>query len=248
MAKTNDVVVTEIVEGVKAAHTAVHAAVGEQLAKGRDRLRSSSKTRKSVMTRKRIMTAASELMVERGSTAFQMSEVSERCHMSKGALYYYFSDRDELIAAIFDELVDDLVDSIEGVVSQAPSASDALRRLFGEFARRLRAGSPLALAVTHQLVGSPGVSMPEVTSHFVKATKIIASQVERAKGEGLVRNDVDSMVAAVFATGGFVAISLGVAERQFLQDPDVVATNLVEMTLRGIGTEDASLALYSAEL
>lgn len=60
----------------------LEARVGKQTSK----LRSGAKTRKSAATRERIMVAASELMTERRGTDFQMSEVSARCNMSKGAL------------------------------------------------------------------------------------------------------------------------------------------------------------------
>ncbi len=240
MPRKSEKVVTELVGGVKAMHTAAHEAVGKRLADRRARLRMSSKTRKSALTRERIMDAASELMVERGSTSFQMSEVSERCRMSKGALYYYFADRDELIGAIFDDLVDDLADGIESVVAHAPSAREALRRLFAELAHRLRGGSPLALAMTHGIGRSSGAGAPEVTSRFMRATQVIATQIERAKSEGLVRPDVDSKVAAVFAEGGFIAIALGVAGGRVQLDPAISVNDLVDMTLRGIGIEGAA--------
>lgn len=86
--------------------------------RGATRLRSGAKTRKSAATREKIMTAATELMVERGNTDFQMSEVSARCQMSKGALYYYFADKGALVQAIFDASIDDLVNQIEGARGQ----------------------------------------------------------------------------------------------------------------------------------
>ena len=81
-----------------------------------------AKTSKSAATRERIMEAATDLMVERGGTGFQIGEVSERCGMSKGALYYYFADKGALVQAIFDRSMEGLVSDVETVVAQAPSA------------------------------------------------------------------------------------------------------------------------------
>ncbi len=232
---------TELVGTVRAARTLAHGIVEEQLAQGRARLRSSSKTRKSARTRERIMTAASQLMAERGNTGFQMSEVSDRCHMSKGSLYYYFADKDELIAAIFDESVDDLVDVIEGLAAQASTAREALRLLYAEFARRLRAGSPLSLAMTYELAGAHDAALPEVSSHFDRAAKVVAAQMERAKAEGLVREDVDTTVAATFATGGLVASSMAVARTHSAESADAIAASLLDMILRGVGVAGETL-------
>lgn len=81
MGLVNEKTAAEIADGVRAAKSAAQSALGEQMERRKQRIKSVSKTRKSRATRERIMTAASELMVERGNTDFQMSEVSARCHM-----------------------------------------------------------------------------------------------------------------------------------------------------------------------
>lgn len=241
MSKTNDEVMTELVGGVRAARSAAHEAVGEHLARGRERLRSSSKTPKSMRTRKRIMAAASRLIIERRSVLFQMSEVSELCGMSKGSLYYYFADRDELIAAVFDESIDELVVQFEGAAARADSARAALRGLYGEFAKRLKEGSVLSLAITHSLAGSGGVEQPDVTSRLTRIAEVIAAQLERAKTEGIVRPEVDSSAAATFALGGFVATSLAAAVRDSETDTDLLVSRLIDMTMNGVGISGVSL-------
>lgn len=241
MSLAHDKVSAELGDGAKVVFDAAHDSAAEQVPCAMPRTRSSSKTRKSAMTRDRIMAAASELMVERGNTNFQMSEVSERCQMSKGSLYYYFADKDELIGAIFDESVDDLVEVIESLVAKIDSASEALRTLYAEFSRRLRAGSPLALALTYELASTANGSMAKVSSHFSRASSVIAEQLERAKSEGLIRPDVDSVTAAVFATGGLIGMSMAVAAGQATADADVVSARIMELILRGVGTQSTTL-------
>ena len=235
MSSTRDKVTSELEDGAKAVPDTVHDPAAKQDSCVKSRVRSSSKTPKSVMTRDRIMTAASELMVERGDTSFQMSEVSERCHMSKGSLYYYFADKDELIGAIFDESVDDLVELIESLARETGSARDALCLFYSEFSRRLADGSPLALAMTYKLASTAGGSIPEVTSHFSRAAGAIASQLERAKSEGLIRQDMDSDTAAIFATGGLITMSMAVASGQAAADAETVSSRIKDLILRGVG-------------
>lgn len=97
--------------------------------------RAEARTRKSAVTREKIMEAAAELMVERGGTDFQMMEVSSRCEMSKGSLYYYFADKGELVRAVMDRSVEALVDAVERVVADAPRRPTPSS---GSFARLLR--------------------------------------------------------------------------------------------------------------
>ena len=239
MALINEDAAAEVIGGMKAARSAAY----EQIERGKTRLRSTSKTRKSRETRQRIMDAASRLIIQRRSVLFQMSEVSDLCGMSKGSLYYYFSDRDELIAAVFDESVNGLVEQIEGVAARAESARAALRGLYGEFAKRLREGSVLALAMTNGLAGGGELTEGDVTSRLARVAEVIAAQIERAKTEGVVRADVDSSWAATYAIGGFIATAMAVALEPRAGDTDVdtLVQGLMNMTFSGVGVPGVSL-------
>ena len=197
------------------------------------RIKSVSKTRKSRATRERIMTAASELMVERGNTDFQMSEVSARCHMSKGALYYYFSDKDELVEAVFEASGDELVSAIEEAVSQAASAREALESLFSELARRMRTRSPLVLALTVELSSTGGELFSAVSGQLSRIVRIIGELLERGKGEGFVRQDVDTSLAAVYLCGGLVGTTVASASG-VMQGSEAMGLSLMELLAHGV--------------
>lgn len=244
----NEQAAVEVAGAARAMRGVAHGVVEGQVERTRQRLRSSSKTRKSAATRECIMTAASELMAEHGSTDFQMSEVSDRCRMSKGALYYYFADRDELVHAIFEVASDELVSSIERVVSEAPTARDALSGLCAELAQRLRTGSPLALALTRELTESGEGTLPLSNSHFLRTVRILAAQIERAKTEGIVRQDVNSELAATFAAGGFLVTSLVSAGGKRFGDKDVLASSLLDLSIEGMGTPGEAAAIAGARL
>ena len=237
----------EVAETARAVKSVAQEVVGEQVERYKIRHRSSSKTRKSAATRERIMTAASQLMVEHGSTDFQMSEVSARCHMSKGALYYYFSDREELIEAIFSSATADLVSTNEQIVAQAPTALQGLRDLCAEFASRMRTGSPLALAMTRELSSSSGGVPPSVSGQFAQIIRIIAALFERAVREGTVRADVDSDLAAVYSAGAFLVTSLVSVSAEGFAGREALADKLFALCMRGVGEGEASLDPASGE-
>ncbi len=233
MALVNEKTAAEIADGVRAAKSAAQSALGEQMERRKQRIKSVSKTRKSRATRERIMTAASELMVERGNTDFQMSEVSARCHMSKGALYYYFSDKDELVEAVFEASGDELVSAIEEAVSQAASAREALESLFSELARRMRTRSPLVLALTVELSSTGGELFSAVSGQLSRIVRIIGELLERGKGEGFVRQDVDTSLAAVYLCGGLVGTTVASASG-VMQGSEAMGLSLMELLAHGV--------------
>lgn len=233
MGLVNEKTAAEIADGVRAAKSAAQSALGEQMERRKQRIKSVSKTRKSRATRERIMTAASELMVERGNTDFQMSEVSARCHMSKGALYYYFSDKDELVEAVFEASGDELVSAIEEAVSQAASAREALESLFSELARRMRTRSPLVLALTVELSSMGGELFSAVSGQLSRIVRIIGELLERGKGESFVRQDVDTSLAAVYLCGGLVGTTVASASG-VMQGSEAMGLSLMELLAHGV--------------
>ena len=201
--------------------------------------RSTSKTRKSAATRKRIMDAAAQLMVEHGNTAFQMSEISERCEMSKGAIYYYFADKEDLVSAVYEAQINDLVRAIDEAVDRADTAVEALHSACSEFAVRAGSGSPLAMALVRELL----LSRDDVPNGQVRSIhhiiKVVAAQLERAKREGVVREDTDVELAAVSACGAFTF-----AAASFLMRKDYVeitsenfASELFDLLVHGVGNQ-----------
>ena len=238
----DETMAAKVVRDMARVRNAARDGLGETVARQASRLRSGTKTRKSAVTRERIMAAATELMVERGSTDFQMSEVSERCHMSKGSLYYYFADRSALVHAIFDRSVDELVSEVESVVAKAPSATESIFGLVHILAEGVRPGQPLALAMAH--VGPrAGDVLPCVEGYLARIVSILTAQFERAKGEGLVRPEVNSQLGAVAIAGAFLAFEYVREDASTPEGADAVR-DIFDLVFSGLGTARAR-ALFS---
>lgn len=248
MALLDEKTTAELAASFKKASAVAKTNLEEKVTKQTTRLRSSAKTRKSAATRERIMAAATEIMVERGNTDFQMSEVSTRCKMSKGALYYYFSDRDALVEAIFDRSIEELVNAVEQAVSEANSAIEALVRLTHVVTERMSSGSPLALALTREVVDANNNVIPTVETHFARIISIIGAQLERAKVEGVIRPDVDSRIGALAISGSFILPSLALEATgpKGEEETSELADALIDVMLNGMGTAQTKAEINAA--
>lgn len=195
-------------KGKKKADRTPSAAPAYHHGEQQERSRSTVKTRKSVETRRRIMDVTAQIMLERGNTAFRMSEVSKRCDMSKGALYYYFADKEDLLQAIYDEEVDALVQAIDDAVADADSAQEALRGACHAFAECVRDGGPLAMALVRELVLARD-DEGAVNSRLNHIIGVVAEQLSREKAEGIARPDVDVQLAAFAVCGAYAFAAMG---------------------------------------
>lgn len=226
----------ELVKEARKAGAGLRERVEDGAARQKERLRSVAKTRKSAKTRKRIMDCASQIMAERGNTAFMMSEISHRCDMSKGAMYYYFSDKDDLLKAVYAEEVNRLVQAIDDAMENAETAHDALHGVCGAYAESMGKGGALTMALMRELVlvrENTTVVTERPIHHIVG---VVSDQLERAKAEGLVRPQVDSRLIAIAVCGAFAFTAMSMADDATAHKTDAdYAEELFQMIMRGIG-------------
>ena len=137
-----------------------------------------------------ICAAALEVFAEKGFAAAKLDEIARRAGVSKGTLYLYFADKQELLAAVVRNAV---VPNIQIIVTalEAPDLSFAatvrgLLARFADIAERLPVG-----AVAKMVIGKSR-NFPELAQEWhdevaSRAIGAIAGLVERAQRRGEVR-------------------------------------------------------------
>jgi len=81
-----------------------------------------------------ILAGAAELFASRGYLGTSMNDVAEACGLSKGALYHYYQDKDELLSSIAEAHVTRLVSLVKSVEQdRAIAPQERLRVLIMRF-------------------------------------------------------------------------------------------------------------------
>ena len=80
----------------------------------------------SEATRAALMGAARGLFAERGYAAVATEEIVRAAGVTRGALYHHFAGKEELFAAVYEEVEADLVAEIGQVATEAADPLDAL--------------------------------------------------------------------------------------------------------------------------
>ena len=166
-----------------------------------------TKTPKSERTRKRILAAAREVMLRHGNTEFQMSEIAQICDISKGALYYYFSNREAIIGEIVSNDIDSLIAMLEEVAADAKDTQDVLLGFCMTFAQFVRDGSFILASISNQVANISNSMLPDVEERVDRILELVEEQVVRGKEEGTVAADVspDFVAYSVLGTVFFAA-------------------------------------------
>jgi len=199
-----------------------------------------TKTRKSARTRASIIQAATELVVEQGNAHFQMAELAERCGISKGALYYYFRDRDAIVEEVFSASVSQLNDRLATSMEGADSATEALYALCHEFVSCVKEGGLNLIALADDLGRSGASLLPQLESRLGRIVDLIGEQIERAQGEGVVRANVNARTAAAGICGMFLIATVDAALLNENADIDIDAltNDLVDYVVRGVAVTE----------
>jgi len=156
----------------------------------------------------RVLDAAFELIDEKGSIEFTIQEVVDRSRLSLRGFYEYFTGKDELVLALFEETVREAGDDIREAVAAEPDPLGRLR----VFAIRLHewcdpAEAPRKRGTHHRRAISEfsmhlAVSHPErVRATLVPISHLLRELIAAAADAGAVRvSDVRGAAALVQQT------------------------------------------------
>jgi AcrR family transcriptional regulator len=112
-------------------------------------------------TRRRILDVATELFNERGYSGTSIRDITERLGMTKGALYYHFASKDELLYA----MVTPLLDAVRAFLADVHDAGTVRAELVRELVDMLDANAPLV----RSLSSDPAVTRAKLEGHGAAA-------------------------------------------------------------------------------
>lgn len=103
-----------------------------------------------------IIAAATRIFSERGYHAASMSDIADAVGIRKASLYHHVRKKEDLLFAIHESLVDELIDETMAVSSSSASPSEKVRQLLHvtmRFIARNREGVTVFLAERHAVTG-----------------------------------------------------------------------------------------------
>ena len=150
-----------------------------------------------------ILSAALELFAERGYAATRLEDVAARAGVSKGTLYLYFANKEELFKAVVRNGLVSPVVAMKGALEQFKGGTfDLLRMLVCGWWERI--GST-RLASIPKLIFAESGNFPEITRFYVAEVlepghDMIAAIVKRGIARGEFRAvDPDEMARLIAA-------------------------------------------------
>ena len=135
-----------------------------------------------------LLAAALDLFVDRGYAATRLEDVARRAGVSKGTLYLYFENKQELFKAVVRENIVEVIGEAESDVAAASGAScnELLRAMLDKWWRKVGLTRAAGLA---KLVMAEAGNFPEIAAFYndeviERGNGLIASIVRRGIANG----------------------------------------------------------------
>jgi AcrR family transcriptional regulator len=151
-----------------------------------------------------ILDAASEVFVEKGFQKARMDDIAEKSGLSKGAIYWYFKSKDDIVFGIFDRLFTREAQELEVLISSKETASSRLitytERVIKDVNRLLRfapiAFEFLSLAFRHKFFQN--AFKRYLSNHMEILIPIIQQGIESGEFHDLDPSEAAIAVGALF--------------------------------------------------
>jgi AcrR family transcriptional regulator len=148
----------------------------------------------------RFIAAATELLVETGRTDFTVQEIVERSQMSLRSFYQHFPSKDELLLALFEELIASWAQRLRGEVYRFDDPIEQLHAyLIGMFRSVPDDRAPSrALTIYHMRLAE---THPSEFAHAVAPQVDLLHEIVRAgAATGVFRSDIDAAQLTMITT------------------------------------------------
>jgi AcrR family transcriptional regulator len=198
-------------------------------------------TRRKHARPEEITAAALESFVERGYAATRLEDVAARAGISKGTLYLYFANKEELFKAVVREaLVARLVEFQSQIGKFQGSSAELLRLVFKTWWERI--GSTRISGIP-KLILSEARNFPEIARFYVEEVvrpghETLAAVIKRGIKRGEFREgiDVDATVHLLAAPMLMITLWKNALEPCCDEriDPETLLAAHVDMLSRGL--------------
>jgi AcrR family transcriptional regulator len=191
----------------------------------------SKKTTQSAKTREALLSECLCLFAERGFTSTSIDQIARAAGVTKGAMYWHFKSKDDLLRAILDRIRSQWQKVVHQPVSARRNPREQLVQLFDSYSELFRESPEICLFLQQVLLDQQNKGFSaQVAKVFSATARFVAEIIEDGKAAGVMRRDIDSSVASHLILGMLAGASQQALTTRALTLPRLM-TEAKKMTL-----------------
>jgi AcrR family transcriptional regulator len=200
---------------------------------------------------KQILDAAFAVFAERGLAAARLDDIAKRAGLSKGTIYLYFPNKEELFREVVRSTVIAFIERGEAVVESEREPRKALLAWMEGYWEYLRSATWPAM---HRMVMSELRSFPDLAEFYAtevieRAQRLVCGMIERGMEAGIYRR-MDPLLAARMLNALFITHANWYHQRIFFKSicdipDDVMLSQVREFFLHAMRPDDRDDAQHA---
>lgn len=190
--------------------------------------------------RNSIIDAAETLFFSKGFETTTMDEVAEEAEFSKGTLYLYFKNKDDLYAAINARGLKILADLFQKAYDKGGNGAERARRIGEAYHHFYRAYKNYFDVMLVCEAHGDNVSDTEADENGARALEVVAKAIAYGHEDGTIRQDLDPMETAVMLWGqntGILQVAYGKGDylsEHFNMDIEALLEHTLDFQMRSL--------------
>ncbi len=141
-----------------------------------------------------------KLFVKKSYKGTSIQNITDRAGVSKGAFYWHFKSKEELLATILDEFernnIDYLIKQVSSTEGDFVSRYKYFHKLSTEFAYRNRDLCVAFMSLSAEFSGSKTAPERKIKGIYQKYRAFLKDLIDEGKRDGSVRKELDSEMVA----------------------------------------------------
>jgi AcrR family transcriptional regulator len=187
--------------------------------------------------RQRILTAAVDLFADHGYDATSVSQVITRAGVAKGGFYHHFASKDELLYAVYGDLITRQLEGMHRILAEGLSPAETLRALIVDLVETTAASAREALVFSRELSQLGNRRIMQMRSQRRRYHNTVTRLVNEAQERGEFRA-VASPEIVTFTIFGVINEMPRWYRPAGRLRPEQIATEVADLVLAGLhGTE-----------
>jgi AcrR family transcriptional regulator len=190
--------------------------------------------------RRRILAAAVDLFADHGYDATSVSQVISRAGVAKGGFYHHFASKDELLDAVYGELINRQVEGMDRILAERKSPAETLRLLIADLVETTAASAREALVFSRELSQLGNGRIVQMRSQRRKYHNAMIELVRQAQERGQF-SAVASPEIVTFTIFGVINEMPRWYRPAGRMRPEQIAAEIADLVLAGLHAEETDL-------
>lgn len=178
--------------------------------------------------------AAAELFADSGLDATKMEDIAAATGVPKATLYYYFAGKEDILAFLFHEVLDEVARAIDGAVRSGGTAADRLRAVVIAHLGVIQEYPAASRALQFDL--GRAARIPLINERVESAFRAPVRQLlDDGAEDGSLRRVEHPGVMAVAILGVVTTVGINTISLDPTRSVDEIADDVIGFVLRGVG-------------